>query len=72
MEDNLQKFFYEFNVLQEKYGIRVLADHREHIDYDRDEEPYISGISSYLTLYDKNDKKLAFIDWENDLIREEY
>lgn len=67
--EKLQQFFNEFNALQEKYGIKVLSDYEEHIDYNWDEEPYVSGVESYLVLYNQNcTKKLATIDWENILI----
>lgn len=71
MKDKLEQFFEEFKALQNKYGILVSSDYEEHIDYDWEEEPYVSGVSSFLVLYDKNDKKLAIIDWENELLREE-
>jgi hypothetical protein len=70
-KQKLLQFFKEFNELQEKYGIRVSADYEEKIDYNWDEEPYVCGVESYLVLYDNHDKKLAIIDWENELIKVE-
>lgn len=68
-KEKIQQFFNEFNALQQKYGIKVLSDYEEQIDYNWDEEPYVSGIESYLALYNHNcTKKLATIDWENTLI----
>ena len=64
----IKQFFDEFNALQEKYGIRVQPDHKELIDYDWDEEPYVSGIDDYLTLYNYNCTiELGTIHWDNEL-----
>lgn len=67
-KDKIKQFFDEFNALQEKYRIRVLAEANEVYDYNYDEEPYVSGYNTYLTLYNHNcTKELGSIDWNNEL-----
>lgn len=69
MNEKLNNFFEEFKALQQKYSVFVSSDYDEQIDYDWEEEPYVSGISSYLVIYDSNkEKQLAIIDWEDELI----
>lgn len=54
-DQTLEKFKNEFEELQKKYGIYVIADHEEQIDYNWNEEPYVSGIQSFLTYRDSED-----------------
>lgn len=58
---DVKQFFKEFQELQNKYGIRVFADYEEEIDYDYEGESYVSGIESYLSIYDqKGVKKVSY------------
>lgn len=67
---DVKQFFKEFQELQNKYGIRVFADYEEEIDYDYEGESYVSGIESYLSIYDqKRVKKLAIIYDNNEIIK---
>lgn len=67
-KEKIQQFFDEFIALQEKYGVRLYPDCEEVIDYNWDEEPYVSGVTAYMTLYNSNGtKELATIDYDNSL-----
>lgn len=73
MNKNYKKallFLRELDQLEQKYGMRVVADYEETIDYDYEESPYVSGGQSYLTLLDEDgneytDDKIA--DYEHKL-----
>lgn len=71
MTSKIDEFFKELQMLQSKYEIYIHPDSEDIIDYDWDESPYVTGSNPYITLVDKNDKVLATIDWENELIKEE-
>lgn len=49
-----EMFIEELNILQEKYNIYIQADYEEEIDYNWDEEPYVSGVHCYLAYYDSD------------------
>lgn len=69
MNEKLNKFFEEFKALQEKYEVFVTSDYDEEIDYNGEDELYVSGISSYIAIYNNSkDKQLAIIDLEEELI----
>lgn len=50
----LESFLRELVALEEKHGIYIGADYEETLDYNWDEEPYISSISVYLIFTDKD------------------
>jgi hypothetical protein len=62
-KEKLECFINELSQLQDKYGIYVSADYEEHIDYNWDEEPYVSGVTAYLIYRDKDGNEIT----ENDL-----
>lgn len=51
-KQKFRNFIDEFHKLQDKFGIYVSSGYEEEIDYNWDEEPYTSGISSYLIYTD--------------------
>ncbi|AZV43574.1 hypothetical protein BAOM_2965 [Peribacillus asahii] len=63
-KEKLKEFIRELNRLQEKHGIYISAGYDEMIDYNWDEEPYVSGVQSYLVFSDKegNEKTLDDLD----------
>ncbi|WP_242730290.1 hypothetical protein [Bacillus altitudinis] len=51
-------FLKEISALEIKYGIHIGADYEEEIDYNWEEEPYTSGIHSFLVYTDENGNAL--------------
>jgi hypothetical protein len=47
-----KEFIEELNKLQEKFGLHISSTYVEEIDYNYEEEPYVSGVSSHLVLVD--------------------
>ncbi|WHF25251.1 hypothetical protein QJS65_10350 [Bacillus altitudinis] len=65
MENNIsidrgkfKRFLKEISTLEIKYGIHISADYEEEIDYNWEEEPYTSGIHSFLVYTDENGNAL--------------
>lgn len=63
-----REFVKELAVLQEKYGIRLEAGYEEEIDYDYDEVSYVSGVTSYLVLVDKDGFDIPLHDLESETL----
>lgn len=57
-----KEFIEELNKLQEKFGIHIVSDYTEEIDYNYEEEPYVSGVSSCLILVDTEGFELSLND----------
>lgn len=53
-----KRFLKEISALEIKYGIHISADYEEEIDYNWEEEPYTSGIHSFLVYTDENGNAL--------------
>ena len=58
-EDILWEFHKELVNLTKKFGISISARSEEEIDYDYDEEPYVSGISDYIALSDAEGNEIV-------------
>lgn len=61
-EDRLWKFHRELEILSKKYGISISSRSTEEIDYDYEENPYISGYSDCLVLSDKDGNEITVRD----------
>jgi hypothetical protein len=59
-KEKVKRFVKEFKALQDKYGIHIAPTYEEEIDYDWNEEPYVSGVQSYLLLVDEDGNTLNF------------
>lgn len=58
-KEKLKQFLKELSQLEKKYGIFVAASYEENIDYNWDEEPYVSGVSAYLIFSDKDGNEMS-------------
>lgn len=58
-KEKLKLFLKELAELQEKHGIYVSATYEEHVDYNWDEEPYVSGVSAYLIFSDTDGNEMS-------------
>jgi hypothetical protein len=58
-KEKLKQFIKELNQLEEKHGIYVIAGYEETIDYNWDEEPYVSGVAAHLIYTDKEGNELT-------------
>lgn len=60
--DKLNEFLNDLKQLQEKYGIKIYSGYDEEIDYDYEENPYVSGVNSYLVFSDDNGNEVTYED----------
>lgn len=60
--DKLREFLLELKQLQEKYGIKINSNYEEEIDYDYEENPYVSSVKSYLVFTDENGNETTYED----------
>ncbi|WP_440110100.1 hypothetical protein [Paenibacillus sp. QZ-Y1] len=58
-EDMLWDFHNELVGLSKKFGISIHARSEEEIDYDYEEEPYVSGIGDYVVLSDAEGNEIV-------------
>lgn len=61
-EDKLWRFYREMKVLSKKYGINISSRTTEEIDYDYEENPYVSGYSDSLVLTDRDGNEITVRD----------
>lgn len=57
-DEQLRQFVKELKALQNKYGIFITSSYEEEIDYDWDEQPYISGVQSFVEFIDSEGQKI--------------
>jgi hypothetical protein len=65
-KEKLKRFLIEFNQLGNKHGISIKAETVETIDYDWNEVPFVSGISSQLVFIDDEDNEMTLNDLDID------
>jgi hypothetical protein len=58
-KEKLKHFLIELKQLEVKYGIYISASYEESIDYNWDDEPYVSGIGAYLVFSDNDGNELT-------------
>lgn len=59
-EETLREFAKEIKAIQNKYGIFISSSYEEEIDYDWEENPYISGCQSFVTFVDAEGYEVEF------------
>lgn len=69
-KENLKQFLRELNMLEKKHGIHIIAEYEETVDYDWDEEPYVSGTSAYLVFIDKEGNQMTMDNLDIDDLTE--
>lgn len=59
-EEKFSNFLSELDKLQHKYGIRIGTKYEHEIDYDYEENPYLSGTVTSLVLIDQEGNEYEF------------
>lgn len=58
-KEQFKQFLKELHQLEDKYGIYISASYEETIDYDYDEESYVSGVAAHLVFSDSEGNELT-------------
>lgn len=58
-KEKFKQFLKDLKQLEEKHGIYISASYEEEIDYNWDEEPYVSGVQAVLMYYDNNGNEMT-------------
>lgn len=63
--EKIMSFISELEELEKKHGIHLSCDYKEEIDYDYDESPYASGVTTQLLLTDESGFSISLDDIKN-------
>ena len=61
-KEKLQQFLMDLNKLENKYEIYISSTYDEELNYDYEENPYVSGVSSQLVFSDKDGNEMTLND----------
>lgn len=59
-KEKFERFLEELHQLEDKHGIHIEAGYEEVLDYNWDEEPYVSGVTACLMFTDKDGNEINF------------